>query len=80
MAEGGGGVTEYQLLQADIVNLQKQKADVEAAEKTSIACARIIASIKAAEGKDGFLVKEGETNQFHSAGPSSGGGGCCAVQ
>mmetsp|Transcript_24817 Transcript_24817/g.35375 ORF Transcript_24817/g.35375 Transcript_24817/m.35375 type:complete len:81 (-) Transcript_24817:264-506(-) len=75
-----GGITELQLLQADIVLLKKQLEGVQSGENTSLACARIAGNIEAGEAKDGFLIKEGQDpNQFHtSAGPAAEEG-CCTV-
>lgn len=83
MAESGG-ITELQMLQAEIELLEKQLNGVQKAENTSQACLRIIASIKASEMKDGFLVHEGgSTNTDHSmyyaAAATNGDGGCCTV-
>jgi hypothetical protein len=77
-----GGITELQLLQAQASMLKNQLEGIEGAEKTSVACARVISCVVAAEGKDGFIVKEGgtaEQNLYHtSAGPAADGG-CCMV-
>jgi hypothetical protein len=77
-----GGITELQMLQAEVTGLKKELTGVEAAEPTSVAAARAVSAIKAAEGKDGFLVKEGGTttqNQFHTAAGPAGDDGCCTV-
>lgn len=75
------GITELQLLEAEIGILEQQASKLQGAENTSAACSRIVQSIQDSEGRDGFLVKQGveEQNQFHSSAPSSGGGGCCVV-
>lgn len=77
------GITELQLLEKETSILKKQLDEVQKADNTSTACARIIANIEGAEEKDGFLVKEGaavEQNQFHTAaGPAAGEGGCCVL-
>ena len=78
-----GGITELQILEAEVALLKKQLMGVQQAEKTSSACARIVASIKAKEAKDSFIVKEGGTmehNQYHTSAGASGDGGCCVVQ
>lgn len=77
-----GGITELQLLEAEVASLEKQLSGVQGGEKTSTACARIVASIKGRESKDGFIQKEGvvEHNQFHTSAGTGGGGGCCVVQ
>mmetsp|Transcript_3312 Transcript_3312/g.6871 ORF Transcript_3312/g.6871 Transcript_3312/m.6871 type:complete len:82 (+) Transcript_3312:105-350(+) len=75
------GITELQMLEAEIGILEKQAAAVQGAESTSAACARIVSSIQGAESRDGFVLKQGaeEQNQFHSTVGSSSGGGCCVV-
>jgi hypothetical protein len=73
----GGGITELQLLEAQIQLLNKQVDGVKRAENASIACARVIASIQKAEEKDGFVggpaitAADGTT----TGGPAAGGGG-----
>ena len=76
-----GGITELQLLEAEIAVLEKQFAAVQNAGSTSEGCNRIVKSIRAAESKDGFLMVQGaqEHNQFHSSAGNQGGGGCCLV-
>ena len=76
-----GGITELQLLEAEIAVLEKQLDSVMNAENTSKACARIVSAIRAAETKDGFLMIQGaqEHNQFHSSAGNPNGGGCCTV-
>lgn len=81
MAEESG-VTQLQLLEVELSNLNKTLKAITNAEKTSEACSRVISNIKAAEDKDGFLVTEAgavEQNQYHTAAGASGDGGCCVV-
>lgn len=69
-----GGITELQLLQADIELMKKQLQGIKGGENTSVACSRMISSITKAEDQDGFVVKEGgatEHNQFHTTGPAA---------
>mmetsp|Transcript_2536 Transcript_2536/g.4332 ORF Transcript_2536/g.4332 Transcript_2536/m.4332 type:complete len:82 (+) Transcript_2536:1053-1298(+) len=76
-----GGITELQLLQAEIKILKKQLDGVHGGENTSVACDRIVSHITKAEDHDSFVMKEGgasEHNQFHNAGPSAEEG-CCVV-
>lgn len=76
-----GGITELQLLQADVGVLKKQLEGIQEAEHVSVASGRIASSISKGEDKDGFLVKEGgvsEQSQFHTTGPSAEEG-CCVV-
>jgi prefoldin subunit 5 len=79
-----GGITELQMLQAEMELLENQLSGIQQAENTSTACARIIASIKDNEGKDGFLVHEGGTmhtdhNMYYAAAATNGDGGCCVI-
>jgi hypothetical protein len=78
-----GGITELQLLEADNAALKKELEGVKAGESTSVACGRAVAAIKAAETKDGFLVKEAGTvstqNQYHTSAGAAGEDGCCTV-
>ena len=79
MAEGGG-ITELQLLEQDVAILKTQLKGVEDADPSSVVGPKLVESIKAKEGTDAFLVKEGgseEVNQFHA--PESSDGGCCVV-
>lgn len=83
---GIGGVTELQLLRADIAVLQNQLEGINQAPTTSSIAIKIMAAVARHEDQDGFVGNAGtsagsEHNQFHSN-PSSGGesGGCCAVQ
>lgn len=77
------GITELQLLEAEVASLEHTLKAVQAGEKTSIACSRVVNSITSHEDKDLFLVKEGGAageNQYHnSAGTSGGGGDCCVI-
>lgn len=78
------GITELQLLNAEVASLERTLKAVQAGEKTSTACSRVVNSIISHEDKDLFLVKEGGAageNQYHnSAGGSGGGGdGCCVI-
>ena len=78
-----GGITELQVLQAEVEILRSTLSGVQSAPKTSSTNAKLLASIKANEARDGFVVKEGEsqaeTNQFHTAAATSSEGGCCVV-
>ena len=85
MAEAGG-ITELQQLQAEAALLEKTLAGVKKGEPTSKACARIIASIKASEAKDGFLVQEdgmmaggAHDHSMYTSAQGGGEGGCCTV-
>ncbi len=80
MAEGGG-ITELQILEADVATLKKQLEKVKEADNTSAHCSAIVAAIHAAEANDAFLVKEGglaEQNAFHTQTRASDGG-CCIL-
>jgi hypothetical protein len=79
---GISGITELQMLETEVSSLEKTLKAVNAAEKTSSACARALQIMKAAEDKDGFLVKEGgavEQNQYHTSAGQGGDDGCCVV-
>lgn len=79
MAEGGG-ITELQMLEAEIALLTKKAELVKGADKTSTSAARIASSINATQAKDGFVVTEGSApNSFHTAVGTSGEQGCCVV-
>jgi len=82
MSDGVGGITELQLLEAEATMLERQLDGVNRAGSASEACARVIASIRAAEEGDGFVgaaaSASGEHNQYHSSAGSEGDG-CCAV-
>ena len=76
------GITELQMLEAEVASLQKTLEKVQVGEKTSVACARVVQSITAAADRDGFLIREGgsaEQNQYHTAEAQGGDGGCCVV-
>jgi prefoldin subunit 5 len=76
------GITQLQMLGTEVAILEKSLKAVNAAEKTSSACARVLQIMKAAEEKDGFLVKEGgavEQNQYHTSAGQGGDDGCCVV-
>lgn len=73
-----GGITELQMLEAEIKLLEKQLDGVKRAEKASVACSRIVASIQAGEESDGF-VGGSSSNQYHSSAGTAAEGGCCAV-
>ena len=74
-----GGITELQLMESEILLLNKQLDGVKRAENTSTACARVIASIQAAEEKDGFVGGSSDSNQYHSSTGGGPDGGCCVV-
>ena len=75
-----GGITELQLLEAEVDLLKKKLELAKGAEDTSAVCTRIIASVNNAQARDGFLVTEGSApNQFHTSAGSSAEGGCCVV-
>lgn len=87
------GATSPELLQlqGEIKLLQKQLDEVNnTAEKTSVACARVLNTMAANEEHDGFVgagaMASGEYNQYHK--PATGGtggsgssadGGCCSL-
>mmetsp|Transcript_10170 Transcript_10170/g.19529 ORF Transcript_10170/g.19529 Transcript_10170/m.19529 type:complete len:81 (-) Transcript_10170:133-375(-) len=76
----GGGITELQMLEQDVAILKTQLKGAEDADPSSVVGPMLLESIKAKETMDGFLVKEGgsdEVNQFHTA--ESADGGCCVV-
>mmetsp|Transcript_27701 Transcript_27701/g.76230 ORF Transcript_27701/g.76230 Transcript_27701/m.76230 type:complete len:82 (-) Transcript_27701:3576-3821(-) len=75
------GITELQMLEAEIAILEKQASSVQGADSAGVACTRIVKSIQGAESKDGFVLKQGaeEQNQFHSSVGSSAGGDCCVL-
>jgi hypothetical protein len=80
MSEEFGGITELQMLEAEVALLQTKRDAVKKAEKSSVACTRIIASVHAKEGHDCFLTTEGRApNPFHSSAGSGGDGSCCVV-
>ena len=75
-----GGITELQLLEAEVALLRKKLEMAKKADKTSVCCSRIVASINSAQAKDGFLVTEGSApNQFHTSAGAGGEKGCCVV-
>mmetsp|Transcript_27443 Transcript_27443/g.76952 ORF Transcript_27443/g.76952 Transcript_27443/m.76952 type:complete len:81 (-) Transcript_27443:16-258(-) len=76
-----GGITELQMLEAEIRLMADKLKKARAADKTSTSCSRIVSSIVAAESKDAFVTTEGGSpNLFHtSVGSSGGGDGCCVV-
>jgi tryptophan synthase beta subunit len=80
MSEGVGGITELQLLEAEVQLLRKKLGSVKKAEKTSSACRKIISSVHASEGKDFFLVGEGRgPNPYHTSAGVTADRGCCNV-
>lgn len=80
MSEVVGGITELQLLQAEVTLLQKKLELAKKADKTSVCCARIVSSMNSAAAKDGFLVTEGSApNAYHSSAGAAGETGCCVV-
>lgn len=86
-----GGVTELQLLEQEIEILKRVLAGCRAAavEPTSVACARLIASIQNEAGHDTFVVggtsgdpqQQSQPNQYHTSasGAAASDGGCCVV-
>lgn len=79
MAEGGG-ITELQMLEQDVAILKTQLKGAENADPSSVVGPMLLDNIKAKEAMDGFLVKEGgsdEVNQFHTS--ESADGGCCVI-
>lgn len=75
-----GGITELQLLEAEVALLKKKLEGAKGAEKTSACCSRIVASVNSAQAKDSFLVTEGSgPNPFHASAGTAGEKGCCAV-
>mmetsp|Transcript_127322 Transcript_127322/g.179703 ORF Transcript_127322/g.179703 Transcript_127322/m.179703 type:complete len:82 (-) Transcript_127322:62-307(-) len=80
MSDTVGGITELQLLEAEVQLLKKKLELTKSAEETSACCARIIGSVNSAQAKDGFLVTEGSApNQFHTSAGNPGEKGCCVV-
>lgn len=86
---GIGGITELQLLQADIALLQNQLEGINQAPTTSSVAPKIMACIAKHEDQDGFVGNAGTSagggsdqhyNQYHSNPPSGESGGCCTVQ
>ena len=76
----GGGITELQMLEQDVAILKTQLKGVEDADPMSVVGPKLVESIKSKEGTDGFLVKEGgseEVNHFHTSENSDGG--CCVL-
>ena len=74
------GITELQLLETEVVSLEKTLKAVQGAEKTSSACSRVLQKMKQYEDKDGFVHKEGrEMNQYHTSAGQGADGGCCVV-
>ena len=75
-----GGITELQLLEAEVQLLKKKLELAKGAENTSACCTRIIASVNSAQARDGFLVTEGSApNQFHTSAGTAGEKSCCVV-
>ena len=75
-----GGITELQLLEAEVQLLKKKLELTKSAEETSACCSRIIASMNSAQARDGFLVTEGSApNQFHTSAGNVGEKSCCVV-
>lgn len=73
-------MTELQMLEQDVAILKTQLNGVENADPSSAVGPLLLENIKAKEAMDGFLVKEGgsdEVNQFHTA--ETPDGGCCVV-
>ena len=80
MGDVGGGITELQLLEAEVQLLKKKLDLAKSADETSVVCTRIIASIQSKATKDGFLVTEGSPpNQYHTSAGSSAESSCCVV-
>ena len=88
-----GGVTELQSLEQEIAILKRVLAGCNAAsvELTSVACARLIASIQSEAVHDSFVVggssggggdqQQQQQNQYHTSasGAAASDGGCCVV-
>lgn len=75
-----GGITELQMLQAEISILKRKLDQAEKSEKASVTCSKIMAAVKEAENRDGFLVREGgPPNAFHTSAGTTADGGCCVV-
>lgn len=74
-----GGISELQVMEAEVALLKSKVEMAQGAEKASVCCSRIVGSINSAQGKDGFLSTEGSgPNQFHTP-AAPGENGCCAV-
>jgi hypothetical protein len=71
----GGGATELQVLESQVLLLTKQMEGVKRAENTSSACARVIASIQKAEEKDGFVGGPAAADGAGGGGAGGAGGG-----
>jgi hypothetical protein len=75
-----GGITELQMLEADIAVLKVKLDKAEKSDKASTVCPKIMAAVKDAEAKDGFLVREGgPPNAFHTSASSTADSGCCVL-
>lgn len=75
-----GGITELQLLEAEVKLLEKKLEATAAADTTSSSCSRIVSSVASSQSKDGFVVTEGSApNIFHTSAGASGEQGCCVV-
>ena len=75
-----GGITELQLLEAEVALLKKKLEVANGADKTSVGCSRIVSSIQGSQSNDGFVVTEGGApNIFHTSAGTAGESGCCAV-
>jgi BioD-like phosphotransacetylase family protein len=75
-----GGITELQLLEKEVALLKMKFEVAQKAEKTSACGSKIVASVNAAQAKDGFLVTEGSApNLFHTAAGTQNQKPCCVV-
>jgi hypothetical protein len=82
------GTAELDALEQQNVILRRILEASRDGENTSVACARILASIQSEAANDGFVVTAGGEgiqaptfNQYHSVAPGTAAsdGGCCIV-
>ena len=75
-----GGITELQMLEAELA-LLKTKLDMSSgAEKSSVACSRIVENIHSSEVNDSFVITEGGSpNLFHTSAGTAKEGDCCIL-
>ena len=75
-----GGITELQMLEAEVSLLESKLSVAQKADKTSACCSRIVSSVNGSQAKDGFLVTEGSApNIFHTSAGGGGDSGCCVI-
>lgn len=74
-----GGITELQLLEAEVALLKKKLSLAQKADNTSACCSKLASAITSKAAKDGFLESEGPPNKFHSPANGAGEDACCVV-